>query len=157
MKSLRERERERESSVSEIKIQPVNNKTKIDRMFFSNNDKMKAVFHEWYFVFAHFDIYYVLNLWITCCVICHSHREVFFFCCRNAFHVFFYKQRRKSYALGRFSLSRARRYCRFTSSPRRLNLIKHSNFQRADYIFLYSPPFQVYSSVLFRVHRDSNN
>ena len=64
----------------ENKIQPLTLSTNQDQPdIFFKHDKMKAVFHEWYFVCTHFDIYYVLNLWITCCVICQSQKGFFFF------------------------------------------------------------------------------
>lgn len=75
----------------------------------------------------------------------------------------FYKQRRKSYAFGRFSLSRAWVTGISCLLFVVLKLIKHSNFQRPDYIFLYSQPFQVYSFISIRMilgdtsDRDSNN
>lgn len=90
----------------ENKIQPLTLSTNQDQPdVFFKHDKMKAVFHEWYFVCTHFDIYYVLNLWITCCVICQSQKGFFFFffCCRKRVPRF-YKQRRKSYALSVGSL-----------------------------------------------------
>lgn len=129
---------------------------------------MKAVFHEWYFVCTHFDIYYVLNLWITCCVICQSQKGFFFFffsVAENAFHVFTNNAVNHMHSRSVLFVPRSQSYRHFTfSSPRRLNLINHSNFQRADYIFfLYIQPttvsslFHSFISIVVEDRRFSNN
>lgn len=89
----------------------------------------------------------------------------FFSVAENAFHVFTNNAVNHMHSRSVLFVPRNQSYRHFTfSSPRRLNLINHSNFQRADYIFfLYIQPttvsslFHSFISIVVEDRRFSNN